>query len=208
MLRLNKSIAWRVPVVKSGFDGDLMTVVLTLVSHGATTASLRAAFPADDSLLDNKVPMMAPAGWRSRHCICSPMAACLQMAQHFGLQARVEPDLRDLDHGRWSGIEIAAVAQSTPEALELWVNQPAFRDHGGESRDQLADRMAAWLDRVASDGNHVVAITHSAVIRSIVCRVLGAPPTAFWLIDIAPGTVTDLRHDGRRWALRRLNCAG
>lgn len=185
-----------------------MTVVLTLVSHGATTASLRAAFPADDPLSDHKALIGTPAGWRSRHCLCSPMVACLEMARHFGLEPRIEPDLRDLDHGRWSGIEIAAVAQSAPEALQRWVTEPAFRDHGGESRDQLAHRMAAWLDRVASDGHHAVAITHSAVIRSIVCRVLGAPPTAFWLIDIAPGSVTELRHDGRRWALRRLNCAG
>ncbi|MFN4128340.1 MAG: histidine phosphatase family protein [Paracoccaceae bacterium] len=185
-----------------------MTVVLTLMSHGATDASLRAAFPADDPLLDGKGAVSAQAAWRSRKCLCSPGVACLQMAQRFGLDARVEDDLRDLDHGRWSGLEIAAVAQSAPEALQRWVSDPAFRDHGGESRDQLMLRMAAWLDRVVSGGDHVVAITHAANVRSIVCRVLGAPPTAFWLVDIAPGTVTELRHDGRRWALRRLGCAG
>lgn len=185
-----------------------MTVVLTLVSQGATTASLRAAFPADDALLENRAPVTAPAGWRQRRCLCSPMAACVQMAQQLGLQAGVDADLRDLDHGRWSGAEIAAVAQAAPDDLQLWVADPAFRDHGGESRDQLDQRMTAWLDRVARDGAHVVAITHSAVIRAIVCRVLGAPPTAFWVMDIAPATVTELRHDGRRWALRRLGCAG
>ena len=208
MLCPNKSISWRVPVMKSGSTGVWMTVVLTLVSHGATDASLRAAFPADDPLLDGKVAVSAQPAWRSRQCVRSPKVACLQMAQRFGLEARAEDDLRDLDHGRWAGLEIAAIAKSEPEALQRWVSDPAFRDHGGESRDQLTLRMAAWLHRVASGGDHVVAITHAAVIRSVVCRVLGAPPAAFWSIDIAPGTVTELRHDGRRWALRLLGCAG
>ena len=207
MFCLNKSISWRIPVMKSGFSGVWMTVVLTLVSHAATRASLRAAFPADDALLDGTVAVSAQPAWRSRQSICSPRAACVQMAQRFGLMARVENDLRDLDHGRWAGLEIAAIAQSAPEALQRWVNDPAFADHGGESRDQLTLRMAAWLDRVAEGGDHVVAITHAAVIRSVVCGVLGTPSTAFWSIDIAPGTVTELRHDGRRWALRLLGCA-
>ncbi|MES2698001.1 MAG: histidine phosphatase family protein [Pseudomonadota bacterium] len=185
-----------------------MTVVLTLVSHGATDASRPAAFPADDPLLEGKFAISAQPAWRRRQCLCSPSMACLQMAKRLGLEAQVEDDLRDLDHGRWAGLEIVAVAQSAPEALQRWVSDPAFCDHGGESRDHLTLRMAAWLDRVVTGGVHVVAITHAAVIRSVVCLVLGTPPTAFWSIDIEPGSVTELRHDGRRWALRRMGCAG
>lgn len=207
MLCLNKSISWRVPVVKSGLNGVWMTVVLTLVSHGATDASRRAAFAADDPLLDGKIAISVKPTWRSRKSICSPSVACLQMAQRLGLEAQVEDDLRDLDHGRWAGLDIATVAQSAPEALQRWVNDSAFCDDGGESRDHLTLRMAAWLDRVVCGGDHVVAITHAAVIRSVVCLVLGTPPTAFWSIDIEPGSVTELRHDGRRWALRRIGCA-
>lgn len=194
-------------IAKTGFSGVQMTVVLALVSHGATSASLRAAFPGDEPLLEGKVPFGPIAAWRSRNSVCSPQTACLQMAQRLELEARIDPDLRDLDHGGWSGREISEVARSEPEAVQRWVLDPAFRDHGGESRDQLAHRAAVWLDRIADGGHHVVAITHSAVIRSMVCTVLMAQPTAFWSIDIAPGTVSELRHDGRRWAVRRLGCS-
>lgn len=183
-----------------------MTVLLTLLSHGATGASRQAAFPADDPLLDRALPGGANAVWRTRRCLCSPMTACLQTARGLGLDPRIDPDLRDLDHGQWSGRALADVARADPDAVRRWTLDPAFRDHGGESRDQLVLRMAGWLDRVAAAGDHVVAVTHAAVIRSLVCHVLAAPAGAFWSIDVAPATVTDLRHDGRRWAVRALGC--
>ncbi|MDZ7904798.1 MAG: histidine phosphatase family protein [Cypionkella sp.] len=50
----------------------------------------------------------------------------------------------------------------------------------------------------------IVAVTHASVIRAIVLHILQAPAEAFWSLDIAPATMTDLRHDGRRWTVRSL----
>ena len=50
-------------------------------------------------------------------------------------------------------------------------------------------------------------MTHAAVIRAAVLIVLDAPASAFWRIDVEPLSLTDLRFDGRRWALRALGLA-
>ena len=184
-----------------------MTVLLSLVSHGATAATRQASFPADEPLSDSQVVLKAPSQWRGRKVLSSPKTACRQTVQHLGLKAEVDADLCDLDYGRWSGLALTEVAQADPDALRRWTVDPAFRDHAGESRENLARRAAAWLDRIATGADHAVAVTHASVIRALVVHVLAAPPAAFWAIDVAPASVTELRHDGRRWALRSLGCS-
>ena len=110
-----------------------------------------------------------------------------------------------MSYGRWSGLDLESVARSEHGALQRWISDPDFQDHGGESRAQLSLRVAAWLERTAA-GKHTVAVTHAAVIKSLILHVLGAGDAGFWRIDIAPGTSTDLRHDGRRWAASKVNC--
>lgn len=183
-----------------------MTVLLTLVAHGATAATKRAAFPADEPLKEGAVAQRHRAPWGARRALTSPRQACLETAGRLLLTALPDDDLADMDYGRWSGLDLAKVASAEPAAVQSWIADPEFRGHGGESRVALSLRVTAWLDRVAGAGEHLVAVTHPAVIKSVVLHVLGARPEAFWQIDIAPATATDLRHDGRRWTLSKVSC--
>lgn len=94
------------------------------------------------------------------------------------------------------------VAAIDPGAVARWIADADFKDHGGESRTDLSLRVMGWLDRVLAEGQHAVAITHATVVRAVVLGVLSAPPEAFWRIDTAPLTLTELRHDGRAWRVR------
>ena len=68
---------------------------------------------------------------------------------------------------------------------------------------KLIDRVGSWLD-LSQD--HAIAVTHPAVIRAAIVRVLNAPPQAFWRIDVAPLSLTDMRFNGRAWTLRCVAC--
>jgi broad specificity phosphatase PhoE len=183
-----------------------MTLQLGLIAHGPTAATLGAAFPAEDALLtEAAAPEGLPQGlrrWAAAAVRLSPARAARQTAARFGLTGTSDPGLADLDCGRWSGRALAEVAASEPGALAGWLADPGFAAHGGESRDALSARAAAWLDACLQGKGRVLAVTHAAVIRSLVLHVLQAPAAAFWCLDIAPLTLTDLRHDGRRWVLR------
>lgn len=150
-------------------------------------------------------PQRRRSPWRGRRALTSPKLACLETAARLALTALPDEDLADMSYGRWSGLDLESVASSEHGALQRWISDPEFREHGGESRAGLSMRAAAWLVRVAA-GDHVVAVTHASVIKSLILHVLDARDAGFWQIDIAPGTATDLRHDGRRWALRAVNC--
>jgi broad specificity phosphatase PhoE len=186
-----------------------MTLQLGLIAQGATAATQAAAFPGDEPLRDglSEAGVLPPSlrRWRGAELRLSPRLAARQTAAGLGLGAAdPEAGLADLDCGRWSGRALAEVAAAEPAALAAWLADPAFAGHGGESRAALAARAAGWLDALTPHRGRVLAVTHAAVIRSLVLHVLQAPAPAFWCLDLAPFSFTELSHDGRRWALRGL----
>ncbi|GAA3229082.1 histidine phosphatase family protein [Pseudonocardia petroleophila] len=181
-----------------------MSSRITLVSHSSTSATNSAAFASDEPL-DAR-----GAGWveqargrlpRAVRVLTSPAPACRQTAAGLGLPAVIEPALADWDPGRWRGRTLDDVAAAEPHAVTTWLSEPGSAPHGGESHVQLLARVTDWLDTVPDDG-HTVAVTHSAVVRCAVLAALDAPLPAFWRIDVAPMTATQLRGSPGRWTLR------
>jgi broad specificity phosphatase PhoE len=186
------------------FGTDIMATRLTLIAQGATAASRRAAFPANEALEHGALDgVSAPRLRPDARVQVSPMTAAQQTAQALGLIGGVDPALADADFGEWSGQTISEIA-AQPALLEQWITDPGFCGHGGESRTALRHRIRHVLHACADTTGQTVAITHAAVIRAVIVEVLEAPDAAFWKLDIAPLTMADLRHDGRRWTLRQM----
>lgn len=174
---------------------------LTLLVHGATAANRAATFPADEPLEPRaRVAAEALRGrFTPSETLTSPALRARETAEALGLAARVEEALRDADAGRWVGLGMAEIE---PAAFAIYMSDPVARPHGGESLAGLIDRVAGWLDaRVGVEGR-CLAVTHIAVARAAVIAVLGAPPSAFWRIDVPPLSATNLVSDGRRWTWR------
>jgi broad specificity phosphatase PhoE len=51
----------------------------------------------------------------------------------------------------------------------------------------------------------VLAITHAGVVKAAVVHALGAPLSAFWRIDCAPLSITELHAHNGCWTLTRMN---
>lgn len=186
-----------------------MTSRLMLICQGATRATRRSAFPANEPLEERARSAAAAVrlGWRAERGWVSPMQAARQTAEIMSLGCREDPRLRDLDHGEWAGRTLADIAQEQPDRLARWLGDPQFDGHGGESIAMLLERSGSWLDAQAMERGRTVAVTHAAVVKAMIVHVLSAPPEAFWRIDIAPLSLTDLRHDGRRWTIRSCGAA-
>lgn len=186
-----------------------MTSRLLLICQGATPASRRSAFPADEPLEERAISTAGTLrpGWRAERGWVSPMKAARQTAELLSLTCAEDRRLRDLDYGEWAGRTIAEIADGQQERLSQWLSDPHFDGHGGESVAALLERAGSWLDMQASEPGRTVAVTHAALVKAIIVHVMSAPPQAFWRVDITPLSVTDIRHDGRRWALRSCGAA-
>jgi broad specificity phosphatase PhoE len=53
-----------------------------------------------------------------------------------------------------------------------------------------------------TESGHIIAVTHPPLIRGAIVHALQAPPAAFFRIDVAPLSITDLRFNGKAWTLR------
>lgn len=203
---------------------------LLLVRHAATSATRAAAFPADEPIEEAAAvlaaplaglvragdPQAAPAGDRAADStatgsrlradvIASPALRCAQTAAAAGLTPRVEPRIAECDFGEWAGRTLADVHASEPEAVGAWMGDPEAGPHGGESLRAFAERVGGWLDEQARGDGTTLAITHGGVVKAALVHALGAPLEAFWRVDVAPLSVTELHaHDGR-WTVRWMN---
>jgi broad specificity phosphatase PhoE len=181
---------------------------ITLVCHATTQALRSATFGGDDPLDEvgrTKAARLAGslAGVADR-CFTSPALRARETAAALGLSAVVDERLRDCDYGRWTGLKLKQVMFREPRKLMSWVRNPSAAPHGGETIEQVLQRVAAWIGERGHEPGHTVAVTHAAVIRAAIVHVIQAQLPSFWRIDVLPLSQTDLRTNGRRWVLRSL----
>jgi len=178
-------------------------VRVVLLVHGATSAVRRASFAADEPLEDDAlaVPPVLPGYEDVR---CAPSLRCRRTADGLGLPAAVDEELTGLDHGKWTGRTLDEVAAEDPAGLTQWLTEPDSTPHGGESTAAFVSRIGAWLRAVPARPQGLLAVVDPAVVRAAVAHALGAPPAAFWRVDVDPLAVAVLIGESGRWTLREL----
>ncbi|MDQ4070141.1 MAG: histidine phosphatase family protein [Actinomycetota bacterium] len=100
------------------------------------------------------------------------------LAEVVGLDVRLDPGLREIDVGEWTGLTRAEIEARWPGELADWSEGRSEAPLGGESRTHLAERARSSLTGVAaqaSPGDRVLVVTHGALIRNL-DRALGLQP--------------------------------
>lgn len=190
-------------------EGSGRAARLTLVCHGDTEATRRAAFPTSDE------PLTPHALKRSAHlrdrlqrperCWTSPARCAGETASALGCHGVDDPLLRDCDYGRWAGRTLAEVGRTERDAVAAWLADPEACPHGGEALQGVVTRVDTWLAARSRDPGHTVAITHPLVIRCAAILAIGAPVAAVWRLDVAPLSLTRLKAQAGRWRLASFN---
>ncbi|MBO2447596.1 histidine phosphatase family protein [Actinomadura barringtoniae] len=182
-----------------------MATRLLLIAHAATEATKAARFPDDEPVTETAVATARQAAGGIRRpgtVLCGPERRCLDTCAALDLAATAEPALADLDLGAWRGAEMPQIQSIDPEGFHAWLTDPDAAPHGGESITALLARVEAFLDALPREPSRVVAVTHPAVIRAAVLRVLEAPARALWNLDAAPLSQTHLSWNAGKWRLR------
>lgn len=175
---------------------------LVLLCHASTAATRTSSFPADEPLDPRGLQKLAAFGRRlsdADHSFTSPALRAVQTAEGLKLDARVEPALRDLDHGRWAGGSFDDVHAEEPDAIAAWLADPRAAPHDGESVVKLIERVRRWLDDRKEHPGLTLAVTHPSVVRAAIVAAIDAGPLAYWRIDVAPLSLTRLSAIGGRW---------
>lgn len=185
-----------------------MTSRVTLISAAISEALREARFddgsPVDASGL-RAARAVADAGAvpGADRVWVSPTVRCRQTARGLGLEDGVDmPELAGLGVGRWRGLTLGEVSAAEPEAVADWLTDPTSAPHGGESVRAFCERVATLLDAAGEHDGRIVAVVEPEVVRALVVRVLGAPESAFWRVDVAPLGATEFSGRSGRWNVR------
>ena len=92
-------------------------------------------------------------------------------AHRLGIATRLEPGLRELDVGEWSGLARDEIARRWPEDFDRFrAGDLDVRAGGGETRRELRARVVAALRSLQRRycGERIAVVTHPGVIRTLV----------------------------------------
>ncbi len=93
------------------------------------------------------------------------------IADSLGLgPVRVDPGLREINVGEWTGLTRDEIIVGWPGMLPDWSDGRIASPPGGETRAHLADRARKALARVAAGaapGDRLLVVSHGALIRTL-----------------------------------------
>jgi probable phosphoglycerate mutase len=167
-----------------------------LVRHGETQWNVEGRcqgqgfdIPLSDAGRDQALRLGARlCGQPLRRAVASPLLRARQTAElALGDRADLvtfDDRLMEICHGQWEGLVPSEIRAGYPDLHRAWREQPHLVQlPGGESLDQVAAR--AWPAFTAACSglgadDVVLIVTHDAVNRTLLCRILGLPLARVW----------------------------
>ena len=137
--------------------------------------------------------------------ISSPMVRTQEtaavIAERLALPVRVMELVKEADFGHWQGLTAIEIEERWPGLLEPWHTQADVRPPGGESIVDVGRRIEQVFAELLAGGvdRTVVVVSHAVSIRAAVGVALGAQPSSWSRLRVAPASVSIVRlfEDGR-----------
>jgi probable phosphoglycerate mutase len=125
-----------------------------------------------------------------------------------GLVPKALSALREMDMGRWDGLNAAELEEREPGALAAFATRVGeYPFPGGEDVPQLVARVWPAFEAIAAAhvGQAVAIVAHAGSNRAILCRALDLPLARLLAFGQDYAALTVLQHADGGWRLRRLN---
>jgi probable phosphoglycerate mutase len=144
-------------------------------------------------------------GWTFDAVLVSPLGRARDTLAALGRPepATVLDDLREWDYGDDEGRTTAEIREARP-GWTVWGAGP----EGGETALDVAGRVARVLHQAGRHEGDVLVVAHGHVLRVLVARWLGLPPTDGALFALDPATVSVLGREREQPVIERWNVSG
>lgn len=181
---------------------------LILVRHGQTEFSVQRRYSGrgDPELTETGLRQAAAVARRLSArdditaVVTSPLSRAKVTAEAIGAPVTVVDDLIETDFGEWEGLTFAEAAAQHPEVHRSWLTDPSVPTPGGESFNQVYDRVARASQRILQEhsGQTVVVVSHVTPIKTLLRIGLDAGPSLLFRLhlDLASLSVVEFYPDG------------
>jgi probable phosphoglycerate mutase len=108
----------------------------------------------------------------------------------------VDAEWIEVGFGAWEGLTYGEIVRRYPDQVVAWQGSTTYVPPGGESLDELVERVAAARRRLLREyaGQTVVVVTHASPVRAVLQDALTAGPAALWRLRITPAALTVVRY--------------
>jgi probable phosphoglycerate mutase len=110
------------------------------------------------------------------------------------------PELTETDFGAWEGLTFTEARTRDPELHAAWLADPSVPTPGGESFDQVHERIIAARDRILAGhaGGTVVVVSHVTPIKTLLRIALEVGPSLLFRLhlDLASLSIVEFYPDG------------
>ncbi|HET6754961.1 MAG TPA: histidine phosphatase family protein [Jiangellaceae bacterium] len=132
------------------------------------------------------------------------------LAEITGKPIQLDERLRETFAGEWQGLTGAEIASRYPEEYKAWrAGDPLLKVGGGETRQDVAERMAAAVRDIAArlaDDGLAVLTTHGGAARLGIAALIGMPLERFTNVGgLSNGSWSMLRDTDQGWVLVEHN---
>ena len=184
-------------------------MTLFVVRHGRTEANaggllLGRADPVLDDVGRGQAAQIAAAVPDGARLVSSPLRRCVETAAAIGGAVETDERLLELNYGEF---DLRPLAEISAETWARWRADPDFRPPEGETLRELATRVGAALDDLASaavDGD-VVVVTHVSPIKAALAWALGVGVEISWRSFVAQASITKIAVGDRGPSLHEFN---
>lgn len=202
----------------TGNWGRFSMTSLLLIRHGQTAWNREEIFrgridvPLDETgwkqaqLLGERL-----REWPLRAVYSSPLSRARETAEAVaaphGLPVQIAAELTDLDFGEWQGKPHEQVQREYPDLYLQWQQAPhRVKMPGGESLAQVRARALSAVERLAAQGDGLLAVvSHRVVLKVLFCALLGLDNAHFWRVRLDTGGMSMFSLAEPGWVLDFAN---
>ena len=201
------------PLTAPGWTGARGTPTrLLLLRHGQTALSVERRYSGrgnpELTELGRRQATAAARYLAQRGGIAAVISSPLQRAydtaaaaaKAVGLDVTVDDDLIETDFGAWEGLTFAEAAERDPDLHSRWLRDTATTPPGGESFDEVLERVSRARDRTVAghQGAAVLLVSHVTPIKMLLRLALDAGPGILYRLhlDLASLSIAEFYSDG------------
>jgi broad specificity phosphatase PhoE len=194
-------------------------VILYVARHGQTAANARRVFQGQSGKGLDRLgrAQVERLGERLRSLsITSIVTSDLERAvetativsQACGIPVELDPGLREVDVGTWSGKSYDEIASLYPEEWAAWEGGLDLRRGGGETYAELAERVDAAVRGIVTRHNaeparRILIVSHGGAIKSWITKLLGVTTGSTHTLGGVSNTgLTVVERDAQRSSFR------
>jgi ribonuclease H / adenosylcobalamin/alpha-ribazole phosphatase len=121
-------------------------------------------------------------------------------AKALGLDVTVDDDLIETDFGEWEGLTFGEASATDPVLHGRWLGDTSVPPPGGESFDQVHNRIRRARSRIISEYGEatVLVVSHVTPIKTMLRMALDAGPSILYRLhlDLASLSIAEFYPDG------------